>query len=247
MIGSQKDILFGGGYMKILIIIPAYNEEGNIGSLLDRMLNIESPKFDILVINDSSTDDTSFIARNYGVKVIDLPCNLGIGGAVQTGYQYAFKNNYDIAIQVDGDGQHRPEYIIDLIQPIINGDADLVSGSRYINKIGFQSTQLRRIGISYFSKIIELIIKQKITDPTSGFRACNSKVVRLFSQKYPNDYPEPESLVSLGRNEYRIKEIPVIMDERRGGISSINVTRSIYYMIKVSLAILIDTLRKRAL
>ncbi|WP_284036340.1 glycosyltransferase family 2 protein [Neobacillus sp. 114] len=228
--------------MKILAIVPAYNEEQGIRHVVEHFKNIDY--VDILVINDCSKDKTSLVCRELGLNVIDLPANLGIGGAVQTGYKYALNNGYDIAIQVDGDGQHNPSYIKQLIQPIMDGDADLVIGSRYLNKEGFQSTRVRRVGIQYFTFLINLLHKKKITDPTSGFRAANKKVIELFSQRYPIDYPEPESIVYLLRNEYNIQEVPVIMNERMGGESSINAIKSVYYMIKVSLAIIIDNLRK---
>lgn len=231
--------------MKALIIVPAYNEDGNIGDVINALnrLSISSYKFDTLVINDSSTDRTSEICRDAGVNIIDLPCNLGIGGTVQTGYKYAYKNGYDIAIQFDGDGQHNSEYIKQLLDPILAGNADMVIGSRYIRKEGFQSTFLRRIGIKYFSILIKLLTKKKITDPTSGFRACNNKVIELFALKYPIDYPEPESIVNLLRTNHVIEEVPVLMLERKSGVSSIRSFKSIYYMVKVSLAIVIDILR----
>jgi glycosyltransferase involved in cell wall biosynthesis len=230
--------------MKILIIIPAYNEQENIPRLLNK-LSLLKNNFDILVINDHSMDNTSKVCEVEGVSVIDLPCNLGIGGAVQTGYKYAINNGYDYAVQVDGDGQHNPEYLSVLLAPIISNEADLVIGSRYITKEGFQSTVLRRIGINYFSKLIQLLIRQKITDPTSGFRACNAKVIALFSQYYPSDYPEPESIVFVKREGLRVSEVPVVMQERIGGVSSIKSFKTIYYMIKVTLAIFIDMLRKQ--
>lgn len=230
--------------MRILAIIPAYNEEDNIPVLLQEILNLKHLDIDIVVINDCSTDNTANVCKEMGVKVINLPCNLGIGGAVQTGYKYAFANKYDIAIQIDGDGQHKPEYINDLLKPLLYENIDMVIGSRYIKRQGFQSTAIRRVGIKYFSKLISALTKQKITDPTSGFRACNLRVIELFSKRYPQDYPEPESIVFLNRNNFKIKEVPVIMKERGGGVSSISPLKSIYYMVKVSLAIMIDVLRK---
>lgn len=236
--------------MKILVIIPAYNEESSIGKLLNEINCLDDlPKkymLDIIVINDCSKDKTSEICIEKGVTVIDLPCNLGIGGAVQTGYKFALLNNYDYAIQVDGDGQHNPKYIKQLLAPLISNSADFVIGSRYIEKEGFQSTRLRRFGIRYFSKLIELLVKQCITDPTSGFRAANKKVIKLFAHQYPVDYPEPESIVYLSRLGLTISEVPVIMNDRIGGESSINSLKSIYYMIKVSLAIILDRLRESA-
>ncbi|WP_211750270.1 glycosyltransferase family 2 protein [Paenibacillus sp. Marseille-Q4541] len=231
--------------MKILIIIPAYNEERNIDKLLHAIQYKYSDLVDILVVNDCSMDETARICREHGVNLIDLPCNLGIGGAVQTGYKYAEAKGYDIAIQIDGDGQHNPEYIKYLIDPIINGEANLVIGSRYINKEGFQSSAMRRVGISYFSKLLHLLTGQLITDPTSGYRACDKNIIQIFSKRYPVDYPEPESIMFLKRNKFRINEVPVIMEPRLQGASSITQLKSIYYMTKVSLAILIDRMRKQ--
>lgn len=231
--------------MKTLIIIPAFNEEENIIHLINKIRNISnSHKYDILVINDKSKDKTSDICKGLGVNIIDLPCNLGIGGAVQTGYKYAQKNNYDIAIQVDGDGQHNPKYLDDLIKPIEESEADMVIGSRFIKFAGFQSSALRRIGIRYLKTLINILSREKITDPTSGFRAVNRKIIDIFAEYYPRDYPEPESIMVIKRKMLTVKEIPVIMNERESGISSINFTRSIYYMIKVTLAIVFDKMRK---
>ncbi|MGC6583587.1 glycosyltransferase family 2 protein [Paenibacillus sp. Dod16] len=231
--------------MRILVIIPAFNEGGNIETTLQKINSIYNTDLDILVINDCSTDNTSQICRNYNVHLIDLPCNLGIGGAVQTGYKFALNNNYDIAIQLDGDGQHNPIYIENLVSPILRGEANLVIGSRYINKKGFQSTTMRRLGIRYFSKLLKMLTGQLITDPTSGFRACDRRVIQLFSKRYPTDYPEPESIMFLKRNNFKITEIPVMMEPRLQGESSITSLKSVYYMTKVSLAILIDRMRKQ--
>jgi glycosyltransferase involved in cell wall biosynthesis len=228
---------------KILVIVPAYNEQDNLSDLVYKLRQVK-PKLDILVINDRSQDHTAQICQELNVNTIHLPCNLGIGGAVQTGYKYAHLHGYDYAVQVDGDGQHDPEYISDILRPLFDNQADLVIGSRYINNEGFQSTAMRRMGIKYFSLLINLLIQQKVTDPTSGFRACNAKVIELFSRFYPADYPEPESIVFIKRNGYAISEIPVIMQERQGGVSSIKSFRTMYYMIKVSIAILIDKMRR---
>ncbi|AIQ76760.1 MULTISPECIES: glycosyltransferase family 2 protein [Paenibacillus] len=230
---------------KILLIIPAYNEEDNILRLLNNIKATNIPNSEILVINDCSADTTSRMCKNIGVSVVDLPCNLGIGGAVQTGYKYAHNFGFDIAIQVDGDGQHNPKYISKLIEPLLNDEADLVIGSRYIEKTGFQSSRIRRIGINYFSNLLLLLTNQVITDPTSGFRACNKGVIELFSKRYPTDYPEPESIMYLKRNGFSLKEVPVEMKSRQGGKSSITKLKSVYYMLKVSLAILIDKMRKQ--
>ncbi|WP_411346868.1 glycosyltransferase family 2 protein [Paenibacillus sp. WLX1005] len=229
---------------KILIIVPAYNEENNLEALVKSIRILNNPNIHYIIINDCSKDKTAFICKQLDIPVINLPCNLGIGGAVQTGYKYAYENGFDIAIQVDGDGQHNPIYIASLIEPLLKEQADLVIGSRYIEKQGFQSTVLRRVGISYFSKLLLTLTGQRITDPTSGFRACNRKVIELFAKRYPVDYPEPESIMYLKRNAFRIAEIPVVMEHRASGTSSITALKSVYYMIKVSIAIVIDKLRK---
>lgn len=229
--------------MKCIAIVPAYNEADNLTDLLVKWKNV-SVDIDIIVVNDRSTDDTLQLCRRHGVAVIDLPCNLGIGGAVQTGYKYAARRGYEIAVQVDGDGQHDPAYIADLLKPIVQGSADLVVGSRYIRYEGFQSTYLRRLGIKYFAGLIRLLTKRRITDPTSGFRACNRQVIEWFAERYPADYPEPESIVALLRRGMRVEEVPVVMKERVAGRSSIRSYRSVYYLVKVSLALLVDKLRR---
>ncbi|MBO2944780.1 glycosyltransferase family 2 protein [Paenibacillus sp. F411] len=226
--------------MRTLVIIPAYNEEGNLGTLLQKLSH---HNVDVIVINDCSTDRTVKVCIEHNVKYIDLPNNLGIGGAVQTGYQFAAKNNYDIAIQIDGDGQHNPEYIPHVIKPLVEDQADMVIGSRYITMEGFQSSFVRRVGIKHFSRLIKLLLNQVVTDPTSGFRACNKSVIELFSKTYPTDFPEPETIVTLIRTKQRVVEVPVVMNSREMGISSINKAKAAYYMVKVSLAILIDYFR----
>lgn len=232
----------GGMSLKNLVIIPAYNEEKNLNKLINE-LKEKCPQCDVLIINDCSTDGTRFLSFDQSVHKIDLPSNLGIGGAVQTGYKFALYNNYDIAIQVDGDGQHNPDYIKDLIGEIQKG-YNLCVGSRFINKTGFQSTFARRLGIKYFSFIISLVSRERITDPTSGFRACDKRVIKLFAYRYPTDYPEPETLVYLKKRNLKIKEIPVVMNKRENGESSINFLESIYYMLKVSMAVCLTSISK---
>nr|WP_216667685.1 glycosyltransferase family 2 protein [Saccharibacillus deserti] len=224
-----------------MLIIPAFNEGESIGPLL---IALREQGLSALVVNDGSTDDTAEVCAAAGADIVSLPCNLGIGGAVQTGYKYACTHGYDIAIQFDGDGQHRAEFIPALIAPLLSGEADVAIGSRYIEKEGFQSTFLRRAGIRYFSRLIHMISGQTVTDPTSGFRAVNRKIMAMFAAQYPTDYPEPESIVHVLRLGGRIVEVPVLMSERAGGRSSIRSLRSVYYMIKVSMAILIDALRR---
>ncbi|WP_270619457.1 glycosyltransferase family 2 protein [Paenibacillus macerans] len=238
---------------KLLVIVPAYNEAKNLPLLLGELKEFigltktKNLEIEVLVINDCSKDDTSLNCRENGINVVDLPCNLGIGGAVQTGYKYAQKNDFDYAIQIDGDGQHDPSYILNLVEPLVSEEADLVIGSRYIDYKGFQSSLLRRMGIRFFTILIKSLSGKKITDPTSGYRACNKTLIHKFAEVYPKDYPEPESIMSCLRNGFFLKEVPVLMRERKEGVSSINIPKSIYYMFKVSLAIFIDWLRKDTL
>jgi glycosyltransferase involved in cell wall biosynthesis len=228
--------------VKKLVIIPAFNEAE---SILDVVREIPE-SFDFLVVNDGSTDETEKILKENEINFVSLPHNLGIGAAVQTGYKYALYNNYDIAIQLDGDGQHDPKFLQKLIEPILKEEADFAIGTRFLEKNGFQSTFFRRMGIKVFQVVNSMLIGQKITDNTSGFRAINKPLISLFSKNYPQDYPEPESIIFAGQNEFKIKEVPVIMRERMGGKSSISGFSSINYMIKVLLAIFATFVRGKA-
>ena len=203
--------------MKVLLIIPAYNEEENILNTCNKIKEFSS-EIDFIVINDGSNDNTEKILQENNIKHITLIENLGIGGAVQTGYKYAYENGYDIAIQFDGDGQHDVNYVSNICEPIINGQADMVIGTRYLDKreSSFQSTFMRRMGSSIISFLIKIVSRIKITDPTSGFRAVNKEVIKVFAKEYPTDYPEPESIVDIKNLNYRIKEVPVNMIERKG-------------------------------
>ncbi len=224
--------------MKSLIIIPAYNESENIIKVIDS-LQETCPTIDYLVVNDCSTDETSKKLQAYRASYISVPVNLGIGGAVQAGYKYALENNYDIAIQLDGDGQHDPKYIGEMIRLIENEHVDIVIGSRFIEKEGFQSSNSRRIGINILSTLIFLTCGKRVIDVTSGYRAVNRKFIALYAENYPDDYPEPEAIEMAVLNGGKIRELPVIMRERISGKSSIDLKKSVYYMIKVSLAIVI--------
>lgn len=232
--------------MKILIIIPAYNEEANILQVCKKIKEYDK-NLDYIVINDASTDNTLKICRENNLKHINLIHNLGIGGAVQTGYKYAYQNNYDIAIQFDGDGQHDETYIENLCKPIIEGKCNLCIGSRYLDDTtsGFKSTFMRRLGKNILSLILKITCHKKITDPTSGFRAADKQIIQLFASDYPTDYPEPESIVNILKQGYKVEEVPVNMKERTGGKSSIRVWKSAQYMIKVSLAIIISSISVR--
>ena len=223
---------------KILIIIPAYNEAANIEKVVDNIIN-HYPQYDYIIINDGSTDNTEEICFKKSYRFLSLPINLGIGGAVQTGYKYAKSYGYDIAIQTDGDGQHDIAYVEALIKPIQEKKADICIGSRFIKREGFQSSFARRVGITFLSNLIFMLTGKKIKDVTSGFRAVNKKFIKIYAEEYPNDYPEPEAIVSAVMHKGKIAEIPVIMRERENGESSINFWKSVYYMIKVTLAIII--------
>ena len=229
--------------MKKLVIIPAYNESGNIVKTVTDVI-CNAPSFDYVVINDCSKDDTLAICKEHNFEVVDLPCNMGIGGGVQTGYLYALYNGYDIAVQFDGDGQHNAAYLEDMAKKLEADNLDMLIGSRYIQKKGFQSSGARRIGIKYFTGLIKLITGQKITDPTSGMRMINRDIIELFAHDYPKDYPEPESVVTILKKGKKVEEIAVEMNAREEGISSISMHNAVYYMIKVSLAILIAAIRK---
>ena len=228
--------------MKKIIIIPAYNEEENIERTVNAIQK-SAQGFDYVIINDCSTDNTRKICEEKEFNIVKLPINLGIGGAVQTGYKYAYENGYDVAVQVDGDGQHDPEFLNTMADYLIEHQVDMVIGSRFIEKKGFQSSITRRMGIQFFSKLIKVLTGKKITDPTSGLRMIGRNVMEIFSEDYPRDYPEPESIVAVLRKNMKIEEIPVVMLERQGGVSSISPKKSIYYMIKVTLAILIERIR----
>ena len=229
--------------MKKLIIIPAYNEEANIVKTVES-IERDAVGFDYIVINVCSTDRTKEICEEHGFHYVDLPINLGIGGAVQTGYKYAWENGYDMAVQVDGDGQHDPEFLELMAEYLETHQVDMVIGSRFIEKQGFQSSGMRRVGIRFFSGLIRLMTGKTITDPTSGLRMAGRNVIELFSKDYPRDYPEPESVVAILRKGLKVAEVPVIMREREGGVSSISMKKSVYYMVKVTLAILIERIRR---
>ncbi len=229
--------------MKVLIIVPAYNEEKSLPGVI-RDLRESVPLADILVVNDGSKDATPRVAQELGVSVLHLPFNLGIGGAVQSGYLYALRNNYDVAVQFDGDGQHVGQEIIKLLHPLEEGAADMVIGSRFLVPGDYTAPMFRTVGIWIFSFVLSRIMGRVVTDSTSGFRAANRSVIEFFAKHYPDDYPEVESLVLLHKSKKRLLEVPVAMHERTGGKSSITPLRSIYYMTKVLIAVFIDLMKK---
>ena len=234
---------------KVLLIIPAYNEEKNILKTYNSIISFNSKNkanYDVIVINDGSKDNTEKVLVENNIPHITLIHNLGIGGAVQTGYKYAYENNYDIAVQFDGDGQHDVNYVKNIIDPIINGEADFTIGSRYIDKTtsNFKSTVARQIGIKLISIIIKIVTGERILDTTSGFRACNSKIISEFAKDYPVEYPEPITSTELLKKGYNLKEVPVSMNERTEGESSIKAWKNVYYMVNVYLSIILVGIRR---
>ncbi len=230
----------------ILIIIPTFNESANISGLIERVKETY-PGWDILVVNDASTDGSGGIAESTGKAfVINLPYNLGIGGSVQTGFKYARNKGYQIALQFDGDGQHKVSEIKKLVKPLKDGEADVVIGSRFNRKSdGFKTQYVRRIGIKIFEWFSFLLIRQKITDHTSGFRAYNRKVFCFLADNYPTDFPEPEVVILLGHNGFKMKEVFTQMLRRQGGASSIPLAKGPYYMIKVMLSMFMASIRSK--
>lgn len=223
--------------MKLAIIIPCYNEEANIKKVAEEcnLLSIPNVEVQTIVVNDCSTDNSLEILIKEKINHLNLPVNLGIGGAVQTGFKYAFRNGFDIAVQLDGDGQHPPQEISKLIKPILQNDLDVVIGSRFIEKKGFQSTQSRRLGIRILEHWCFMLTRIRVKDITSGFRLLNRKALAIVENEYPDAYPEPETIVLYGLNNLRIGEVPVEMRARDGGTSSIKKGQSLYYMVKVAL------------
>ena len=218
-----------------LVIIPAFNEAGCIVDTVNDIIE-NAPGFDYVIINDCSRDDTYKLCLEHGFNVVNLPINSGIGAAVQTGYLYAKRYGYEYAIQVDGDGQHDAAFLGTMARYMEEQGTGMLIGSRYIEKQGFQSSGLRRFGIKYFTVLIKILTGKKITDPTSGMRMVGRDIIEYFAEEYPKDYPEPETAVTIVKKGWAVDEIPVVMKERQAGTSSISPKRSVYYMIKVSLA-----------
>jgi glycosyltransferase involved in cell wall biosynthesis len=230
--------------LRRVAIVPAYNESGNVGRVVDELVAFD-PGLDVVVVDDGSVDDTSRVAREHGARVLRLPFNLGIGGAVQTGFRYAFEQNYDIAVRVDGDGQHDPSQLGAVLAPVLAGDADIAIGSRFAGPSdGYRSSRSRRVGIRLLAWVVSRIVRRRVTDTTSGFQALNRNGIALFARDYPHDYPEVEATVMVFRHRLRAVEVPVSMRERAAGRSSITTLRSIYYMIKVLLAIFVGLFRR---
>jgi hypothetical protein len=233
--------------IKVLIIIPCFNEEKSIALLLEELLKINfSNKYrvEIVVVNDGSEDNTVEVINQLNVIILDLPVNIGIGGAVQTGLKYAFDNDFEIAIQVDGDGQHPPMEILKMLKAQEENPSNLIIGSRFISKEGFQSSLFRRLGIFYLHWLNKILTQKNFYDITSGFRLFDKKAISLAARFYPDEYPEPESLVIFAKAGFSISETPVLMKPRQGGQSSIRYFSQVYYIIKVSLAMFFSYIRK---
>ena len=226
-------------------IVPAFNEEASIAGVVGELLAYD-PGLRVVVVDDGSTDRTAEIARSAGAKVLSLPFNLGIGGAVQTGFRYAWEQGFDVAVRADGDGQHDPAELDAILRPVLADEADVAVGSRFIDSDGYRSSRSRRAGIRLLAWIVSALTRQRITDPTSGFQAANRLGIRLFAADYPHDYPEAEATVMVFKHRLRLQEVPVKMRARESGRSSITTLRSVYYMVKVVLAIFVALFRRKA-
>ena len=244
-IGAQPAAgLSGLSELRRVAIVPALNEEVAIPGVIDELRGFD-PGMDVVVVDDGSVDRTAAVAAAKGVRVLRLPFNLGIGGAVQTGFRFAFENGYDLAVRIDGDGQHDPSQLPLVLGPILRGEADIAVGSRFAGGgDGYRSSRTRRIGIRLLAWVVSRIVGQRVTDTTSGFQALNREGIALFARDYPHDYPEVEATVMVFRHRLRLVEVPVAMRERGGGRSSITTLRSIYYMVKVLLAIFVGLFRR---
>jgi glycosyltransferase involved in cell wall biosynthesis len=233
----------GAKTMRRIAIVPAYNEERNVGRVIDELRAFD-PDLHVVVVSDGSYDRTAEVAQEHGAHVVKLPFNLGIGGAVQTGFRYAHENGYELVVRCDGDGQHDPSQLPKVLAPVLAGDADIAVGSRFAGGEGYRSSATRRIGIRLLALIVSAIARQRVTDTTSGFQALNARALALFAADYPHDYPEVEGMVMTIKHRLRLCEVPVTMREREHGRSSITALRSIYYMAKVLVALFVGLFRR---
>jgi glycosyltransferase involved in cell wall biosynthesis len=242
---TQAAGLAGLAELRRVAIVPALNEEATVPGVIDELRAFD-PGLDVVVVDDGSSDRTAEIAAATGARVLRLPFNLGIGGAVQTGFRYAFEQGYDLAVRVDGDGQHDPGQLARVLEPVLRGAADIAVGSRFAadEKAGYRSSRSRRIGIRILAGVVSRIVGERVTDTTSGFQVLNRRGIALFAHDYPHDYPEVEATVMVFRHRLRLVEVPVAMRQRGGGASSITALRSIYYMVKVLLAIFVGLFRR---
>jgi glycosyltransferase involved in cell wall biosynthesis len=231
---------------RVIAVVPAHNEEAAIGGVIDEIKAFDRT-FDVVVIDDGSVDTTSTVAARHGAAVLSLPYNLGIGGAVQTGFMYALEYGYETAVRLDGDGQHIAAELGTLLEALAAGGVDIVTGSRFAGGEGsFRPPFARRIGIAWFAGLVSLLTRQRVTDTTSGFQALNRQGIELFARDYPGDYPEVEATILVHKHRLRMKEVPVRMREREHGASSITLVRSVYYVFKVTLALCVAMVRKYA-
>jgi hypothetical protein len=231
--------------LRRVAIVPAFNEQESVARVIDELRAFDAD-LEVVVVDDGSTDRTAESARSRGAHVVRLPFNLGIGGAVQTGFRYAWEHGFDVAVRVDGDGQHDPRELGAVLEPVLADEVDVAVGSRFIGPAGYRSSRSRRIGIRLLAWCVSALTRQKITDPTSGFQAANRLGIRLFAADYPHDYPEAEATVMVFKHRLRLKEVPVAMRARESGRSSITTVRSVYYMVKVLLAIFVALFRRKA-
>jgi len=244
IVGSSPSVRRRFAALRRIAIVPAFNEERAVAGVIDELRAFD-PGLEIVVVDDGSADRTAAVAAGKGVRVLRLPFNLGIGGAVQTGFRFAFERGYDLALRVDGDGQHDPSQLARLLEPVLAGDADIAVGSRFAAEdAGYRSSRARRVGIRLLAQVVSRIVGQRVTDTTSGFQVLNRQGIALFARDYPHDYPEVEATVMVFRHRLRLAEVPVTMRERDGGRSSITTLRSIYYMVKVLLAIFVGLFRR---
>jgi glycosyltransferase involved in cell wall biosynthesis len=231
----------------VIAVVPARDEADAIGPVVAGVLALDR-RFDVVVVDDGSTDATAAVAAEHGAAVVRLPFNLGIGGAVQTGFQYALAQGYALAVRLDGDGQHDPAELPKLLAPVERGEADIVTGSRFAGENdGYRPPLARRAGIVWFARLVSLLTRQRVTDTTSGFQALNRKGIALFADDYPSDYPEVEATLLVLKHKLRLAEVPVRMREREHGASSITFLRSVYYMLKVTLALFVAMFRRYTL
>jgi glycosyltransferase involved in cell wall biosynthesis len=230
--------------LRRIAIVPAFNEERNVGRVLEELRAFD-PGLQVIVVSDGSTDRTAEVAEAGGAHVISLPFNLGIGGAVQTGFRFAWEEGYELAVRVDGDGQHDASQLGAVIAPVLAGEADIVVGSRFAGTGGYRSSAARRVGIRVLAWVVSAIARQRITDTTSGFQALNRRAIGLYAADLPHDYPEVEGMVMAIRHRVRLQEVPVTMREREHGRSSIGALGSVYYMVKILLALFVGLFRRR--
>jgi glycosyltransferase involved in cell wall biosynthesis len=231
---------------RIIAVVPAYGEAGVVGRVVDEIRACDI-RMDVVVVDDGSTDRTAAVAAAHGAAVVRLPFNLGIGAAVQTGFQYALERGYELAVRLDGDGQHDAAELPKLLGPVERGEADIVTGSRFVGTRGYRPPLARRAGIVFFARLVSLLTRQRVTDTTSGFQALNRRGIELFARDYPSDYPEVEATLLVLKHRLRLVEIPVRMREREHGTSSITFIRSIYYLLKVTLALFVAMFRRYTL